>query len=152
MSGNDVFPLSRRDFDDIYARVPRLCVEVVIQEPDGVLLVRRDIEPCRGEWHLPGGTVFFGESLPAAVSRVAARELGVSIVVGDLLGYIEYPYMAAAGYRGWPVGIAFEATVVGGRLIGSDEGRQVGFFSEIPPDTIIEQADFLRTLIRIPGI
>ncbi|CAO5155144.1 NUDIX hydrolase [Frankia sp. AiPs1] len=144
MSERTGFPLSQRDFDAIYSRVPRLCVEVVVSGPAGVLLTKRDIEPCRGQWHLPGGTVFFGESLPAAVERVAARELGAAVTVGALLGYIEYPLMAAAGYRGWPIGVAFEATLVGGQPVGSDEGREVGWFGEIPPNTLTEQADFLR--------
>ncbi|ORT47974.1 NUDIX domain-containing protein [Frankia sp. KB5] len=145
------FPLSRNDFDDIYGRVPRLCVEVVIRDPSGVLLVRRDIDPCRGQWHLPGGTVLFGESLPAAVVRVAERELGVIVTVGDLLGYIEYPHVQAAGYRGWPVGIAFAAFIVGGRLVGSDEGRLTGYFNEIPADTIGEQAAFLHDRVLQPS-
>ncbi|MCK9901925.1 NUDIX hydrolase [Parafrankia colletiae] len=151
MSAHPSFPLSRRDFDDIYGRVPRLCVEVVIREPDGVLLVRRDIEPARGQWHLPGGTVLFGESLPAAVARVAGRELGVTVAAGELLGYVEYPLIAASGYRGWPVGLAFAATIVSGHLVGSDEGRQIGWFRDIPSDTIGEQADFLRQLVALPS-
>ena len=39
--------------------------------------------------HGPGGTVRLGEPLVAAVKRVAATELGLS--VGPFLGYIEYP-------------------------------------------------------------
>ena len=56
-------PLPKDEFDWIFSRVPRLTVEVVISEPGrGVLLSLRDIEPCRGMWHLPGGTVRFGEA------------------------------------------------------------------------------------------
>ncbi|EFC82768.1 NUDIX hydrolase [Parafrankia sp. EUN1f] len=147
MSAPASFPLSRREFEETYRRVPRLCVEVVIRQPDGVLLVQREIDPCRGQWHLPGGTVFFGESLPAAVVRVARRELGVSVTAGDMLGYLEYPSVVADGYWGWPVGIAFAATIVGGRVVGSDEGRQTGWFTDIPANTVREQADFLRPLV-----
>src|SRR5581483_5588422 len=85
-------PLPKHEFDWIFSRVPRLTVEVVITAPSrGVLLSLREIEPCRGMWHLPGGTVRFGEPATEAVVRVARDELGLDVEVGPLLGYIEYP-------------------------------------------------------------
>jgi ADP-ribose pyrophosphatase YjhB (NUDIX family) len=141
-------PLSRDEFDAIYARVPRLTVEVLLELPDGLVLTRRDIEPCKGQWHVPGGTVHFGESLPAAVRRVAAVELGVEVTVGALVGYIEYPRMHADGYPGWPIGMAFTVTRVSGDLSGSDMGTEVACFrpepASVPDDIIAEQGEFLR--------
>lgn len=50
--------LPKPEYDSIYSRVPRLCVEVVIStRAQGVLLTRRDIPPNIGAWHIPGGTV-----------------------------------------------------------------------------------------------
>ncbi|MET1033232.1 MAG: NUDIX domain-containing protein [Candidatus Saccharimonadales bacterium] len=137
------FYIPRAEFDAIYGRVPRLTVEVIIRTTEGVILTKRSMEPCKGQWHIPGGTVRFGESLPQAVQRVAQEELGVVVTPGRLLGYIEYPDMRAAGYKGWPVGIAFEASIVGGELRGSEQGEEVKIFSETPPNTISEQAQFL---------
>lgn len=142
-SGAD-FPLSEVEFRSIYQRVPRLTVEIVLRDKDGLVLSRRDIEPCKGQWHLPGGTVRFGESLHDAVRRVARRELGLVVEVGHLLGYIEYPDMHAAGYFGWPVGIAFETHRVAGCLRGNAEGEIVAHFAAVPDDTIAEQARFIR--------
>ena len=147
-------PLSRAEFDAVYARVPRLTVEVVLRGDAGVVLTRRAIEPARGLWHLPGGTVHFGETVTAAVRRVARAELGVDVVVGELLGWIEYPGLHAAGYAGWPVGLAFAATLNGdgnggangGAPVAADQADAVGWFRSVPPDTLVEQADFLRRL------
>jgi ADP-ribose pyrophosphatase YjhB (NUDIX family) len=151
MSGDH--PLSPAEFDAIYRRVPRLTVEVVLATAGGVALTRRSIEPCRGQWHLPGGTVRFEESLPDAVVRIARNELGVGVSVGPLLGYIEYPQMRRGGYAGWPVGIAFETRVVEGALIAGDQADEVGVFRAVPPDTIVEQAAFLRDYLdRHPGV
>jgi 8-oxo-dGTP pyrophosphatase MutT (NUDIX family) len=84
--------LPKAEFDSIFSRVPRLCVEVVIAAPErGVLLTRRDIPPNAGAWHIAGGTVLFGEPLVQSVKRVARDELGLEVAVGELLGYIEYP-------------------------------------------------------------
>jgi ADP-ribose pyrophosphatase YjhB (NUDIX family) len=139
-----VHPLPKADFDAIYARVPRLTVEVLLELEGGLVLARRDIEPCIGQWHIPGGTVHFGESLPAAVRRVALVEVGVEVTPGALVGYIEYPRMHADGYPGWPVGMAFTATRVSGDLSGSDMGAEVACFTAVPDDIIAEQGEFLR--------
>jgi ADP-ribose pyrophosphatase YjhB (NUDIX family) len=140
------YPMSPAEFDDIYGRVPRLTVEVVVTTPDGLVLTRRSIEPCKGQWHLPGGTVLFAETLPDAVRRVARNELGVEVEVGRMLGYIEYPLMLSSGYRGWPVGIAFETRIVAGQLVPAAQSDEVGVFAALPADLIAEQSGFLRSL------
>jgi ADP-ribose pyrophosphatase YjhB (NUDIX family) len=146
----DDHPLSPAEFDSIYRRVPRLTVEIVLVVDGGVVLTRRSIEPCRGQWHLPGGTVRFAEPLRDAVVRVARGELGVGVSVGQLLGYIEYPLMLRGGYDGWPVGIAFETRVVEGALVAADQADEVGVFRSVPPDTIAEQDVFLRRYLSVP--
>ena len=98
--------LPQAKYEAIYAAVPRLTVEVVIVSSDGTLLTRRQGGPCAGLWHIPGGTVRFGEPLSDAVHRVAEQELGVTVSIDDLLGYIEYPSHLERGLD-WPVGIAF---------------------------------------------
>src|SRR5205807_4129217 len=106
--------LPKPEFDAIYRRVPRLCVEVVVATPErGVLLTLRDIPPNVGAWHIPGGTVLFGEPLVHAVRRVARDELGAEVAVGELLGYIEYPSHYENGLDS-PVGLAFRAELAGG--------------------------------------
>ncbi len=77
------------------------------------MLTLRTFGPCRGLWHIPGGTVRFGEPLVDAVARVARDELGVTVAVGDMLGYIEYPSHYENGLD-CPVGIAFAAEIVEG--------------------------------------
>jgi len=100
-------PLPKAEFDRIFSKVPRLTVEVLITSQDrGVVLALRDVDPCRGTWNLPGGTVRFGERLVDAVQRVAADELGVSVRVGPLVGYIEYPSHYENGLDS-PVGLVF---------------------------------------------
>ncbi|MFH0805336.1 MAG: NUDIX domain-containing protein, partial [Patescibacteria group bacterium] len=59
------------EFKSIYSRVPRLCVEIMVKTNNGVLLLKRNIDPEKGKWHLPGGTVLKGERLEDTVKRVA---------------------------------------------------------------------------------
>ena len=50
----------------------------------------------------------FGEPVVEAVRRVAQDELGLTVSVGQLLGYIEYPSHYNNGLDS-PVGLAFRA-------------------------------------------
>lgn len=138
--------LSRAEFDSIYSKVPRLTVEVLVRTAEGILLTRRAIEPCRGSWHIPGGTVLFGEPLREAVRRVARNELEVDVEVGDQLGVIQYPGLLAAGYRGWPVGLVYAARIAEGVPTRTAQSEQIGFFRSLPQDVIPDQAAFLTSL------
>jgi ADP-ribose pyrophosphatase YjhB (NUDIX family) len=137
-------PLLQAEYESIYAKVPRLTVEVVITAEPGVLLTRREAGFCRGLWRIPGGTVRFGEPLTAAVARMAQHELGLEARAEALLGYIEYPSHLEAGLD-WPVGMAFRtalATSSAGRPLARPE--VAGWFSHLPDEMHDEQRVFLR--------
>jgi hypothetical protein len=130
--------LPTEEFHAIYARVPRLCVEVVIATPErGVLLMRRDIPPNIGAWHIPGGTVLFGEALSDAVRRVALDELDYDVEPGELLGTIEYPSHYLNGLDS-PVGLAYHCSAPDAP---APEGG--GWFTTLPEGLYAEQREFL---------
>ena len=141
--------LPKEEFFAIYRRVPRLCVEVVIVVPErGVLLKLRDIPPNVGAWHIPGGTVLFGEPLVEAVKRVARDELGLAVEVGELLGYIEYPSHHENGLDS-PVGLAFRTQPLTD-LAEVPTGCE--WFTRLPDGLYAEQREFLAARLGIsPG-
>jgi ADP-ribose pyrophosphatase YjhB (NUDIX family) len=141
-------PLSEAEFRDIYARVARLTVEVVVQSAQGVLLTQRQSGPCAGLWHIPGGTVRFGESLAAAVKRVAATKLGLEISVGRFLGYIEYPSHYLNGSDS-PVGLAFLCRLEEDQPVPAAEWQR--WFTALPDRMHSEQRDFLREHRLVPS-
>lgn len=139
--------LPKEEFFAIYRRVPRLCVEVLIFAPDrGVLLKLRDIPPNQGAWHIPGGTVLFGEPLVEAVRRVARDELGLAVEPGKLLGYIEYPSHYENGLDS-PVGLAFQTEP----LTQADEPPAgCEWFRHLPEGLYAEQREFLIARLGFP--
>ena len=50
-----------------------------------VVLVKRDHEPLKGEWNLPGGGVEIGETLVAACAREVLEETGLAVEVGPVI-------------------------------------------------------------------
>ncbi len=138
---NDEYPMTLEEFRDIYSKVPRLTVEVVLKSDKGVLLSLRDIEPYKGFWHLPGGTVFMGEELTDAVGRVARRELGVKVTAAKFLDYVEYPeHYAQTGES--VVGLAFLAEY-DGELQPNEEASKLDWFTEPPEKMHPEQGEFI---------
>ena len=107
-----------------------------------VLLMLRDIPPNIGAWHIPGGTVLFGESLAGAIRRVARGELGLDVEPGELLGYIEYPSHYENGLDS-PVGLAFRVEPSG--VSASEQTLPGGcqWFSRLPQGLYAEQREFL---------
>jgi len=140
---NEKQPFSLKEFNSIYSKVPRLTVEIIIPNDKGeIYLTKRAIEPCKGQWHLPGGTVRFGEALQDAVKRITDRELGVAVKQAKNVGYIEYPSHYLHGLDS-PVGIAFEVTRYSGEFVLNNEALSAGWFSKMPLPMHADQDEFL---------
>jgi 8-oxo-dGTP pyrophosphatase MutT (NUDIX family) len=142
MSKNDN-PLTQKEFDDIYSKVPRLTVEIIIiNDANQIFLTKRSIEPCIGQWHVPGGTVRFGEQLEDAVKRIARRELGITVTTSKNVGYIEYPSHFNNGLDS-PVGIVFEVKSYSGEIDPNHESSKYGWHSKLPNKMHADQDVFL---------
>ncbi|MGA9775843.1 MAG: NUDIX domain-containing protein [Candidatus Dormiibacterota bacterium] len=135
--------LGEDEYRLVYSKVPRLTVDLILRDERGaVFLTRRSSGPCRGLWHLPGGTVRFGEALSDAVGRVAARELSIEVRSMEQRGYIEYPSHYRAGLDS-PVGLVFEIADFRGVPTINSEATEGGWFEELPRDMHADQDDFL---------
>lgn len=139
-------PLTKQDFDWIYSKVPRLCVEVVVQTAKGIVLTMRSIDPFKGYWHLPGGTVLFGESLEDAVAGVAKEELGVDVQIIKMLGVLQYNGLISPKYKTCDFSLAYLVKIVGGTLRGSEQGEEIGEFTKAPEGAISEHVEFLKNV------
>ncbi len=130
-------------FIEIYSQVPRLCVEMVIQNHQGILLTKRAIKPALGMWHLPGGTLLKGESVTEAVSRVAEEEIGMDIKLGSLIGYIEYSEENAVGQS---VSLVFHASLTSSEIKLNEQASEYQYFPKLPDHTVPETKKFLETM------
>jgi colanic acid biosynthesis protein WcaH len=87
--------LSAADFSTIVRSTPLVSIDLILARPDGSVLVgRRQNEPARDFWFVPGGRIRKDERLDAAFRRLLLAETGLS---GDragarLLGIYEHLY------------------------------------------------------------
>ena len=80
-----------------YPEHPIIGVGAVIVEGGRVLLVRRDSEPLRGEWSVPGGMLELGERLRDGVRREALEETGVKVEPDEVLDVFDSIFTDALG-------------------------------------------------------
>ena len=71
----------KRDYPDH----PIIGVGAVIVRDGRALLVRRNTEPLKGEWSVPGGVLELGEKLRDGATREALEETGLHVEVGEVL-------------------------------------------------------------------
>lgn len=135
-----------REFFDIYSKVPRLCVETVIIQNHKVLLTLRDIPPGKGIWHLPGGTVFYDESVTDAARRIAKDELGVNAEVIRFLGYIDW-YKSKNALE-HSVSLVFLMKIISGDIQTNFQAKEAKFFNVLPKNLFAEHKKFIEENLR----
>ena len=87
---------------------PRLVVTTLpVTDRGEVMLIRRGIDPGRGQWAQPGGFLEIDETVHDAAVRETLEETGLRIEPGAIIGL--YSRLPAA-----VVVVAFEARIVGG--------------------------------------
>ena len=66
------------EYKEIVKILPILCVDLIVRRGDMFLLVKRRNEPLAGEWWVPGGRLFRGESVYDAAKRILREEVGIT--------------------------------------------------------------------------
>ena len=131
--------LTDDEYDFIYSRVPRICIDLLIRDSNGgILLTKRDSEPYKDYWHTPGGRVKFRETIKEAVKRIALIELNKSVEVGNMIGFVELLNEQQGNSQRHSITIYFECF---------SEGIEGNYFKQLPEKTIPEQLEFLKTIL-----
>mgnify|MGYP001608328083 FL=1 len=93
-------------------------VDAIIYHQGKVLLSLRKQEPCKGQWWIPGGRQYKGETGEEAVVRKVKEELGLDVDVKKLVGIYDVSFDKTA-FQNVKTGIHYVARVY---LVQSKEG------------------------------
>jgi len=116
----------------IFYENPTPVVAVIARDDEGkILLIKRKIEPCKGEWALPSGFMELEESPAEAALRELAEETGLKGKSKRLIGV----YPNNSEIHGYLITIIYEIKILGGKLCAGDDAEEAEFFSvnQIPP-------------------
>ena len=98
-----------------YPDRPYVGVGVIVFRDQEVLLVKRNKEPNKGQWSIPGGKQIIGETAAEAAKRELLEETGVKVdqlllvdvvdtIIPDVEGKIKYHYTLVEYMGQWQSG------------------------------------------------
>jgi colanic acid biosynthesis protein WcaH len=82
--------IPEEDYKKILETMPVCCVDLIINKNNKVLLIKRNNEPEKGAFWIPGGRLLKGEKLKEAAIRLAKRETGINVKIEKLIGVYDY--------------------------------------------------------------
>jgi 8-oxo-dGTP diphosphatase len=103
-----------------------------------VVLVKRNVDPARGTWCLPGGFMEQGETPQTTAIRECKEESGYEVDIIRLLDVFYYE-----NYRGSGVLIIYQGKINGGIAQPGDDADEVGLFG---PYNLPENISFQSNL------
>jgi ADP-ribose pyrophosphatase len=120
-----------------YPAKPEVAVGAVVIRNEKILLVKRKLDPAKGDWAIPGGKINLGESLTQAAEREIREETGISIkakkpiycfdsIHVDEKGEIKFHYVI----------VDLMADYVSGEIKPGDDAADVRWFSMDNLETI----------------
>lgn len=114
-------------------------VEGLLERDGRVLLVRRDIEPKRGYWDMPGGFLEEGEDPYDGLRRELREETGLEVEPVEFIGPHLEPYEDR-----WVLGFTWRVHAEGEPRAGDDAG-ELRFFApdELPGEMAFPHQDVL---------
>jgi ADP-ribose pyrophosphatase YjhB (NUDIX family) len=102
---------------------PKLAVIALVPYREGLVMVRRAIEPGYGLWVVPGGFVDVGEKVEEAVVRETLEETNLTVRVVRLLNVHSY-------YQSQTVVLSYITEYLSGELVAGDEELEVQVFPQ----------------------
>ena len=115
----------------IFYRNAKPCAGALVERDGAVLLVRRNIEPLRDAWDIPGGYLHAWEHPVEATRRELREETGLEIEVTRLLGIFIDRYGSNDANT---FNVYYRARPVGGTLHPADDAAEARWFGpgELP--------------------
>jgi ADP-ribose pyrophosphatase len=118
--------MSRREYPD----QPIVGVGAVVIKDGKVLLVKRGVEPNKGLWAIPGGSLNLGETLQEGAEREILEETGIAIKAGEHFYCFDFFERDSSGrIRFHYVIVDMKADYLSGEVQGADDALDARWVS-----------------------
>jgi ADP-ribose pyrophosphatase YjhB (NUDIX family) len=97
---------------------------LVVNNANQLLLVKRSVEPAKGEWCLPGGFIETDESIEEAALRELEEETGI---MGTVVSLVDF-FSQRSPHHGTLIIFGYRVNIAGGELKAGDDAQEVNFF------------------------
>jgi len=125
-SGPDHGRMACRRGHFVHYANPAITAFAFVERDNRYLVLRRNQEPYRGRWELPGGFVEQGETPAQSVRREICEETGLRVVEASIMG----AYASRYGDNGkWTVDVAFHCRASDDELTLSAESAEAAWVS-----------------------
>lgn len=129
---------------------PEVGVGAIVFKDKKILLVKRNKDPKKGQWAIPGGSVKLGETLQEAAEREIKEETGLTVQARDPIYTFDFIQRDALDQiRFHYVIIDLAADLIGGELHPSDDADDARWFGpeEVEASGVTETTKtFLRKI------
>jgi colanic acid biosynthesis protein WcaH len=130
--------LSHADLSTVVRLAPLIAIDFILRNPQGeVLLGRRNNEPAKGTFFVPGGIILKNEPLREAFTRLLQRETGLPARLDQarFLGVYEHFYpnnrFGDAGYGTHYIVLGYAMKIADpGAIQGDDQHSEMRWWSE----------------------
>ena len=134
--------MSGREYPDR----PVVGVGAVVMKDGKVLLVKRGIDPNKGLWAIPGGSLKLGETLQQGAEREIMEETGITIKAKDPVYSFDFFERDGDGrLRFHYVIVDMIADYVGGEAQGADDALEARWVSQGE----LKEMDVSRNTLKI---
>ena len=117
-----------------------LCVDGVLVNDGKILLLKRNVEPFKGYWHVAGGHVDNKENFKDALKREYKEETNLEIEVGDIIDF----RIENTPDRTKIILVRRDIDRAHGQIRINSENSEIGWFTETPPCSVINYDSYIE--------
>lgn len=115
-------------------KIPSITADIFIFDDDfNFILIKRENDPFKDYWALPGGFVEYGESVETAAIREAKEETSIDVELLDLVNVYSQPDRDP---RGHTITVAFTAKGDFDNRKADSDAKDIGIFKADELDEI----------------
>jgi len=128
----------------IYKNPVPVVAGIILDSKKRILLVKRGIEPCKGEWSLPSGFIEIDETPEQCVLREMKEETGLECRKERLFGVYQQ--------KGWRYSsiiiLAYILNITGGEAKAGDDAADLCFYAyqDIPEIPFISHRKIIKDI------